>query len=117
MAKTPRSDSPSDFSQYWRAEANNGRQPSGLVGTDVVNKSAQRGNAVPRPRGGSSPDQNISGKVGIRANDLKVGATYRVTAKMPAQMQEASCVQANGRVLPSTHSRSDSFYVQGVYDA
>lgn len=101
----------------WKAEANNGRQPVGTSYTSAVNKSADPGNGKPRPRGGASPDQNITGGAGVRANDGKVGAQYRITAKLPGPSGEATNTQANGRILPPTHGRSGSFYVQGVYDS
>lgn len=111
-----KSDSPRS-NDFWKAEATNGRRPMGQGIAPVKNASAQRGYATPRPRGGANPDTNITGPVGIRKGDGKVGATYRVVASLPAQAQEVSSVQANGKILPPTHSRSGSFYVQGVYDS
>lgn len=112
-----KNDAPTN-TDFWKAEGNNGRQP---VGTSVVgtfkNSSADTGNGTPRARGGANPDTDITGGAGVRKGDGKVGATYRIGATLPGPSGEAQATQANGKILPPTHSRSGSFYVQGVYDS
>jgi hypothetical protein len=100
----------------WKFEAQNGRQPVGTSYSKPVNASADPGNGKARPRGGANPDQNITGGAGIRKQG-KVGAQHRITATLPGPSGEAQATQANGKILPATHSRSGSFYVQGVYDS
>lgn len=112
------SDSPGN-NDFWKAEANNGREPVGTsIPSSAENLSADPGYGKFRKRGttGKSDPLGQTMGAGHRSNDGKVGATYRIQAHLPAQTNEAACVQANGRILKPVTGRSNSFYVQGVYD-
>lgn len=96
----------------------NPRQPMGLSALRFDNLSADTGLAKQEPRKNAAPDPiGITSGAPARKQG-KVGASYRITAQMPAQTTEpyAQLTQANGRLVPPTHSCSGNFYAPAAYD-
>jgi hypothetical protein len=81
----------------------------GMTSVDEINKSQLRGTLVPR-KNTQAADPTYGGKAN-RQNIEKVGASYRVTAKVDSPLIDPSVgpTLANGRIVPSTRGRNTNF--------
>ena len=104
------------------AENHNGRQAAGTStfrATDRMANSPGTKTTVKEGFGKADP-LGQTGGAPVRKQSMG-GASYRITAKYPAQSPEAANTTANGRTLKPTKGLSGNFYAQqldaGVADA
>lgn len=96
------------------SEANNGRQPMGDSATGWRNATTEVANAVAVAKKGAAPDPLGVTSGAPHRRGGRIGASYRITAKLPGPGPEAQPTLANAKILPPTHSQSGNFYAQGL---
>ena len=84
------------------AATDSARVPTGYAGTLVPRKNVQAGDPT---AGGKANRQNIE----------RVGASYRVSAKMGVQLDPAAGpTMANARIVPSVQGRANPNFESGI---
>ena len=81
----------------------------GMSSVDEVNKSQMKGTLVPK-KSTQAADPTAGGKAN-RTNIEKIGASYRVTAKVDSPLVDPAVgpTMANSRIVPSVRGRNTNF--------
>jgi hypothetical protein len=81
----------------------------GMTSVDEVNKSQMKGTLV-KKKSTQAADPTYGGKAN-RTNIEKVGASYRVTAKVDSPLVDPAVgpTMANARTVPSVRGRNSNF--------
>ena len=89
------------------------RVPMGDSATKASYPSAHPVVGKLRPKGANPDEQVGAGTAGGRKG-VRLGAQYRITAKMPEIMEIAVPTMANARIIPATHSGGKGFWSQAA---
>jgi hypothetical protein len=93
------------------SEKNNGRVPMGTSATGWKDKTTSVANGKLVASKNSKADPlGMTGGATVRRRGTCADAQHRITAVLPGPSGEAAATQANGKILPPTHSQSGNFW-------